>query len=390
MTLPLSQPNYFDNSEVGAPTLNNVGGALLEVIRACAINGINPRAVTSIDVASGVATATAAAHGYTAAYGKLLLIEGAPEALLNGRKQPLSVATNTFTFDATGVADGTYTGTISAKRAPLGWTEDYNDGVGTKAIFSRASFEANDVQLRVNDTAAAPASVTYARVLAVRGATDVDTFTARAPLNAQVADGLTAFRGANTATAKHWVLVGTDRDLWLFVADPTAVKFQPSICFFDGEPYRPGDAYFTGIAATNGTAISNVQNSAFAVVQLQATPATPGYGVLFSDGSGVGSPEPFAIGSPFRSGGGHGDNAAGVPTDPLDFVVAFDLFVRGISLGARGTIPGLGEPFVGSDSVVFDRHQVHYADDGTPMLLVKINYGGTVSGMTAFKLTGWR
>ena len=137
MTLLASQPNYFDSSEAGAPSLNNVAGSLLEIIRACGINGFNPKVVTSIVVASGVATATAASHNYTATYGKLLLIEGAPEALLNGRKQPLSVTTNTFTYAAPGVADGTYTGTMSAKRAPLGWTEPFT---GTnKAIFARSA-----------------------------------------------------------------------------------------------------------------------------------------------------------------------------------------------------------------------------------------------------------
>ena len=386
----MSLPIRFDSTETGAPTLNNVAGSMIALLRACLKDGLNVKAITTITVASGVATVQCPTHAYACGPAQLVRITGASALALNGDKQPTLVDANHFTFPAVGVADGSYTAT-DARRAPLGWAELYADGGGTKAIFGRTAVGANDVQLRVDDTATAPATVSYARILAVRGATSVDAFTTRAPLDAQVSGGLAAFKGGNTVTAKHWVLVGTDRDLWLFVADPAAVKFQPSICFFDGDPYLPGDALFTMIAATNGSAVTNVQNGAFAIFQLTTTPATPGYGVIFSDAVGVGNPEPFAIGSPFRPGGGHGDNAAGVPTDPLNFVVAFDLYIRGVSLGVRGTIPGLGEPFIGADSLVFDRHSVRYADSGAIMLMVKINYGGTITGMTAFKLSDeWR
>lgn len=385
----MSAPIWYDSTETGAPVINNPNGAVVAALRAILVNGFNVKAITSIVVASGVATVTCPGHGFSSAYGKWIKITGASAPALDGVKQQTIVDANTFTYPAPGVADGSYTAT-DARRAPLGWVETYANGAGTVAIFSRSAVEANDVDLRINETAVAPATVSYVRILMVRGATDVDTFTARAPLEAQATGGLAAFKGANTTAAKHWVCFGSDRDLWLFVADPTATKYQPCICFFDGLPYRPGDALFTCLAATNGTAVTNVANSVFGITQLLAIPSAAGSGVIFSDEAGIGNPEPFGIGSPFRTGGGHGDNASGVPTDPLDFAVAFDLFVRGTKPGARGTVPGVGEPFVGADSVVFDRHQVHSADDGTQMVLVKINYGGTVTGMTAFKMTDWR
>lgn len=269
MTLPASQPNYFDSSETGAPTLNNVAGSLLDVIRACVKDGFNPQTVTSIDVASGVATATAAGHGYSATYGKLLLIEGSSETLLNGRKQPLSVATNTFTFDATGVADGTYTGTISAKRAPLGWTEPHT---GTNvAIFARSAPEAGTQMIRILDTAAAPAAVTDARVLMLESATDIDTFVNASPTSAQVADGFGGFmhKGANSATAKPWALVGCDRGFY-FIGPNNAVtpgETDRLPCWFgDGVPFFAGDPHFCllsvnsavgGASATSKVGVGN-------------------------------------------------------------------------------------------------------------------------------------
>ena len=211
----MTQPIYFDSLETGAPTLNNAAGSQLEVLRACLINGFNPRSVTSIVVASGVATATSATHGYGDTYGKLVLVEGAPAAGLNGRKQPLSVSTNTFTYAAPGVSDGTYTGVITAKRAPLGWIEAFT---GTnKAIFERTDPAATDWGLRVLDTGSSPASSVDARWMIVGGATDVDTYTLQAPI-ASALGGAGAYvpKGTNNTTAKRWALIGDELSFWFF------------------------------------------------------------------------------------------------------------------------------------------------------------------------------
>lgn len=271
MTLPSSQPNWFDFSEVGIPTLNNVAGSLLEAIRACAVNGFNSRVVTSIVVAGGVATATAASHGYSAAYGKLLLVEGAPESLLNGRKQPLTVATNTFTFAAPGVADGTYTGTISAKRAPLGWIQPYS---GTnKAIFARSVIESNIGMLRVDD-----AGATFARVIIVNGVTDVDTFTEQAPTQVQLAGGGYWGKGENNATAKPWCIVGNDRFFWLF--SPGHTSASPGVygagAYYFGDLAGLGmaDSYATVLAAAESYGSAGLKTSQGALMQALSTAPT--------------------------------------------------------------------------------------------------------------------
>lgn len=210
----MSRPIWYDSAETGAPTLNNAAGSLLEVLRACLINGFNLRTVTSIVVASGVATATAATHGYSAAYGKLLRIEGAPVAGLNGDVQPLTVDTNTFTYACPGVPDGTYTGTITARRAPLGWTEAFT---GTNvAIFSRTDIAALPWSLRVVDTGAAPASSVDARWLAVKTPTGIDSYAAQAPDSGVIGGaGIYVPKGPNNTTAKRWVVVGDGLSFWL-------------------------------------------------------------------------------------------------------------------------------------------------------------------------------
>jgi hypothetical protein len=70
--------------------------------------------LTSVVVATNVATATKVAHGYSV--GEQIFISGANLAYVNGLKTIASVPTaDTFTFEATG-ANATATGTIVASR----------------------------------------------------------------------------------------------------------------------------------------------------------------------------------------------------------------------------------------------------------------------------------
>lgn len=238
MAVPDFQPCWFDSAETGAPVLNNAAGALIALLDACLINGFNLRAISQIVVAGEVAVATSAAHGYTADYGKLLLISGASVSGLNGRVQPTSVTVNTFTYAAPGVPDGTYTGAISAKRPPLGWTKEFWDVGNERAIFKRSSPAATVSKLRVIDTNAAPAASTYAYATMVETATDIDTVGNEAPSsNANQRWD----KGANSATAKQWVLVGDDLYFWFFA--PAGTDGQFKLCAF-GDPVAlyPGDA----------------------------------------------------------------------------------------------------------------------------------------------------
>jgi hypothetical protein len=361
---------------------------MIATLRAVLVNGFNVKAITGITVTAGVAVATCPAHGYSSDYGKWLSIAGAPVAALNGVKQQTIVNANSFSYPAPGVADGTYTGSIDARRAPLGWTETHNDGAGTKAIFARSVPEANAMSLRVVDTGAAPASTAAARVLMVRGATGVDTYTAQAPTEVQVPGGLVATKWANTAAAKPWLAIGTGQDFWLFVGDnTTAVRYLPAICFFDGEAYRPGDASFTVLAGTSGSSATLVSNALFVAGVLTTVPTTPASGVVFSDEAGAGLPQSFAVGSPFRNLNGHG-SAGGAPADPLDFVIAYDNYLRAAAAGVRGTVPGNGEPFIASTSITsFGMFGVLDTSTGGKALLVRIFNSSSNDGITAFKLS---
>lgn len=233
----MSAPIWFDSTETGAPVLNNVPGSQIALLRACLKDGFNVKAISSISVASGVATVTCPAHGYSSAYGKWLKISGASAPALNGVKKQTIVDANTFTYPAPGVADGSYTAT-DARRAPLGWTEAFADGGGTKAIFARTDVAATVSMLRVVDTASSPASTTHAYVTMVSAATGIDAVSNEVP-STDVNQRWN--KGSNTSAAKQWLVVGDD--LYFYILLPTATVDQYIMVGF-GDPIAlyPGDS----------------------------------------------------------------------------------------------------------------------------------------------------
>jgi hypothetical protein len=230
---------YFDSSDTGAPTLNNAAGSLIGVLDACLINGFNLKTIT-INVSAGVATATCNGHGFSAVTGKLVLIDGATPAALNGLKQVATVPdANTFTFAAAGVPDGAATGSITAKRAPIGWTKAFT---GTnKAAYKSSDVAATGRLLRVEDTNTAPASANDARLVMYEAMTDIDTGTGPAPTAAQLANGVYWGKGSNDATAKNWVIVGDGRFFYFF--GPNTSTGLHAYAFGDIISYRASDAY---------------------------------------------------------------------------------------------------------------------------------------------------
>jgi hypothetical protein len=229
---------WFDSSDVGSPVLNNAAGSLIAVLDACLVTGFNNKAVTSIVVASGIATATCNGHGFSNVASKDVLIAGATPAGLNGRKTLTFVDTNTFKFDATGISDQNATGTITAKRDSLGWVKEFS---GTnKAIYKRTDINATTMRLRVDDTASAP---TDARVRMIESATDIDTLTGLTPTEAQLAGGYYWTKGSNSTVAKNWRLVGDSRGFYFLAQDAGGWSRQIAYRFGDFKSFKNGDAY---------------------------------------------------------------------------------------------------------------------------------------------------
>ena len=229
----------FDSSMTGAPVLSGTAGALRAVLKACMVDGFGAGAVATLTVAAGIATASfAGAHPYSV--GTIAQFGGATPAGLNGQKRILTTTASAITFDATGIADGTATGTITHKVTAAGWQELF---AGTHLSVLRPSVvEATGCVLRVDDM-----GTTTARVLGYESMSDIATGVGTFPLPAQASGGLWWGKSDTAnATARPWRLIGDDRAFHFWVSPSVAVGSQGTgllLTFGDALSYRSGDAY---------------------------------------------------------------------------------------------------------------------------------------------------
>lgn len=227
----------FDSTMTGAPVLSGTAGALRAVLKACLVDGFGAGAVSTLTVAAGVATAAfAGAHPYS--IGTIAQFGGATPAGLNGIKSVLTTTARTITFDATGIADGTATGTITHKVAAAGWQELFAGSVTNVLCLKPAVVEATGCVLRIDDT-----GTTNARVRAYEAMTDASTGTGPTPLESQLAGGLFWPKSSTaSATARTWYLVADERGFYLAVAPAGSDRYT---LLFAGDiaSLKSGDAY---------------------------------------------------------------------------------------------------------------------------------------------------
>lgn len=227
----------FDSSMTGAPVLSGTAGALRAVLKACLVDGFGAGAVATLTVAAGIATASfAGAHPYR--IGTIAQFGGATPAGLNGQKRILTTTASAVTFDATGVADGAATGTITHKVAAAGWQEMFAGSVTNVLCLKPTVVEATGCVLRIDDT-----GTTNARVRAYEAMTDASTGTGPTPLESQLAGGLYWPKSSvANATARPWIVIADGRGVYL-AGDPTGTGRYTLTYSGDIASLKSGDAY---------------------------------------------------------------------------------------------------------------------------------------------------
>jgi hypothetical protein len=357
----------FDHTETGAPVLNNAPGSMIGVLDACLVTGFNNRSITSLVVVAGVATATCAGHGYSGNYSKDVEISGATPVSLNGRKQLTFVDTNTFKFAAPSVADQAASGTITAKRASLGWQKLFA-GTNT-AIYKRSDITSTTIMLRVVDTNVAPASASSSRWTAIEAASDIDSFSGLSPMAAQIPDGYYVSKGQITSTAKQWSLVGSS--LFFFLTAQYDALLLPSAavddfssmlyCFGDFFSYKNGDAYnciLSGETSPGGGA----SHGARPLGSPQAGFGTSGLGILCSRGFSqfAGAVSLGIYGPSLANSGSAGQLVFPSPIDSGYLISPKTLLTETVPGGfaVRGVVPGLvyvlGQRSIGYREILSD------------------------------------
>lgn len=257
---------YFNYQMSGAPAANAVAGNSISILDACLVNGFGSVTLDSLVVASNVATATVSTgHNFpmivgvnalTPGVGPVIRIEGATPAGLNGDWRIASVPnTTTFTFATTGIGDQTATGTITAKRAPAGFSKAYS---GTNlAAYQADALTATRLFLRVNSTARDPSTVVMYETMS-----DINTGTGLSPTSGSYNVNM-VWVDSNVP----WHLFADDRCFYLFVdgnsSQPGAYQgqlfFGDLISLASTDQYHCGligSAYLTVLAGTTASSLA--------------------------------------------------------------------------------------------------------------------------------------
>lgn len=181
MTSPVdTSVKWFTSKMLGAPVLRGQAGSLIAILDACLVNGWGVQVADTCAVASGICTMTFPLD-HAAPVDAVVLVAGASIAALNGEQKVTAVAPNVIQF-ATAAADGTATGTITAKMAPAGWNKPFT---GTNlAVYKSADVAANGHFVRVNDT-----NALYARAVAYETMTAISRGTGIVPTSTQLSGG---------------------------------------------------------------------------------------------------------------------------------------------------------------------------------------------------------
>jgi hypothetical protein len=243
----------------GAPVLSGTAGALINVLDACLVDGFGVSAVASLVVAGEVATATMSG-GHSGEVGSVMTVAGATPSGLNGEQKVLSVGggNTTLTFDATGIADQTATGSITIKMSGAGWGKAFS---GTNlAAYKSGNVAATACFLRVNDS-----GTTDARVIGYESMTAISTGVGA--FQSASGGGYWPKASAAGATARNWVMVADSKTFWLWVNTSTTNTFEAGIAvgFGDFASYKSGDAWACALHAPPSSIAASTSNSTSAI-----------------------------------------------------------------------------------------------------------------------------
>ncbi|MBN2855908.1 MAG: hypothetical protein JXK51_06665 [Halothiobacillaceae bacterium] len=371
-TFPLK---YLHSAMQGAPTLSGTAGSLISVLDACLINGFNVLAPVSITVAAGEATVDyGTVHGYAAH--DIIKVAGATPAELNGEQRITWVNSTTVKF-ATTAADGTATGTLETRTAPVGgWEKTYT---GTnKGVYRQTDITGTRLYLRVDDT-----PTTYANITMFESMTDVDTGTA------PTTRIWTKSNQANTTT-RAWRLIGDGLMFYLATYWHSGYLNQAGInTFGDINTYKSGDAFHCLLGGNSvvdtsypgyknyfslQTGLDNYCLLARSYSQIGANVTAGRLGLRNQDYTGYGG---FVLPNPT-------DNGLLLHT-PL-------IVIEPTTNAARGTLPGLIQPL--QNVPLTDGFVVENIPQmpGKRVLLVGVGIAnGNAECRSAFDITGpWR
>lgn len=199
----------------GAPVVSGTPGAFIGAADAFFLTGWGTATAITVTVSGGVGTATFNEGTFFSDHA-VVLIAGATPAVLNGEARVLSHTNNSITFE-TDAPDGTATGTITIKYAPVGgWEKKYS---GTNlAVYKSTDVQAHGRHWRVDDT-----GTTAARVVEYETMTDVNTGSGPSPTATYISGGGYVHKSTvASAAAARYAMAADSRTVLLAFEPGTA------------------------------------------------------------------------------------------------------------------------------------------------------------------------
>jgi len=220
MTVRNTSIRVFLSTDSGAPELSGLAGSGIPVFDAFLVSGYGSVTATSLVVSSGIATLTVdAGHGFTdpgATWGidagVVVRVSGVTGAAsdLNADWRATVTSATVLTWECgTSIPDGSASGTIAVKRAPLDWVKAFT--ATDKAAYRSQDPQATGCLVRMDDTGTK--AIRFRGYVAM---TDIDTGTDPFPTDAQANGGSYLQKSSlTTSTPRAWMAVGDSR-AWYF------------------------------------------------------------------------------------------------------------------------------------------------------------------------------
>lgn len=253
----------YKSSDQGAPSLYGQAGQMITFLDAVLQNGYGSVNVSSITRSGATATVTTATpHGLTT--GASATIGGAAQTDYNIDAVVTVLTTTTFTYDVANSPTTPATGTITAKRSPVGFTKAFTGA--NKAVYRCNDLSSNRHYLRVLDDGGGTGGAQEARIFGYATMTDVDTGTDVFPTAAQSTYGY-LWRKSNTTDSvpKTWIVISDGKFIYFMVQHANTELTMSNMhenfggLFGDIVSYKPGDVWatmLTGNCTQNSTSYS--------------------------------------------------------------------------------------------------------------------------------------
>lgn len=268
----------FKSSDQGAPSLYGQVGQMITFLDAVLQNGYGSVNVSSITRSGTTATVTTATpHGLST--GDSATIGGAAQADYNIDAVVTVLTATTFTYDVANSPTTPATGTITAKRSPVGYTKVFT---GTnKAVYRCNDLSSNRHYLRILDDGGGTGGAQEARVFAYETMTDVDTGTNVFPTAAQSTYGYLWRKSSTTdTTPKTWIVISDGKFFYLMVQHTnTTLSMTNSdanfgCSFGDVISYKPGDVWATMLTGNTSQASTSSNANGLMAAQTSITAAS--------------------------------------------------------------------------------------------------------------------